>query len=172
MSSLRPQVEDMKGDLLTLFENNTVNHMVHGCNCIGIMGAGLARQVAHRYPDCYEQYKELCSKHQNNPSYLLGHTFDFHPKYNRLFKSDPNQSVINAFTQINTGVEDSYVLHAAIKMCFIRIFNSNSHCSIGVPEIGCGIAGGDWKVVRKIIQDTYIEVGNYSIKLIFVQYDK
>lgn len=34
--------------------------LVNPVNCVGIMGAGLAKQFKDKYPDMFDRYKELC----------------------------------------------------------------------------------------------------------------
>ena len=36
-------------------------YLVNAVNCQGIMGAGIAKQFADRYPKMYEEYKTLCT---------------------------------------------------------------------------------------------------------------
>jgi O-acetyl-ADP-ribose deacetylase (regulator of RNase III) len=35
-----------------------------------------------------------------------------------------------------------------------HVFKDNH---IGLPQIGCGLAGGDWEIVKKIIQDEFAD---------------
>ncbi|MFD0740735.1 macro domain-containing protein [Phytohabitans flavus] len=43
----------------------------HGCNCAGAMGAGIAVEFRRRFPDMYEEYRELCQ----NGDFQLGDIF-------------------------------------------------------------------------------------------------
>jgi O-acetyl-ADP-ribose deacetylase (regulator of RNase III) len=42
--------------------------IAHGCNTHGVMGAGIAKQVAFMYPDAYQQYRKAC----HNRSFRVG----------------------------------------------------------------------------------------------------
>lgn len=56
-----------EGDLL--FADADI--LVHQTNCIGLMGSGVAKQIHHKWPHIYEEYKLLCSS--TSPENLLGH---------------------------------------------------------------------------------------------------
>ena len=47
----------------------------------------------------------------------------------------------------------------ALKSALIEMKNKFSGKRIGMPMIGSGLAGGDWNVIEKIIQDVF--VGEY-----------
>ena len=42
-------------------------------------------------------------------------------------------------------------------------FNRNEYYSIHRPRIGCGLAGGDWKVIEDIIKRTFIDMANVDV---------
>jgi len=60
--------------------------------------------------------------------------------------------VVNAYTQQNTGggVQVSYV---SIRECFRKVKQRFSSKRIAFPLIGCGLGGGDWSIVSKIIDE-------------------
>lgn len=54
-------MREVIGDILTPVENpDDLVVVCHQVNCMGVMGAGLAKQVRNRYPGVYRAYKELC----------------------------------------------------------------------------------------------------------------
>jgi O-acetyl-ADP-ribose deacetylase (regulator of RNase III) len=36
----------------------------HGCNCVGSMGAGIAKEFRRRYPRMYQEYRQRCQRGQ------------------------------------------------------------------------------------------------------------
>ena len=42
-----------------IFDSNA-KYITNAVNCVGIMGAGIAKQFADRYPKMYETYQTLC----------------------------------------------------------------------------------------------------------------
>ena len=41
----------VKGDLLQMGKDGTFDIILHGCNCFNTMGAGIAAQIATKFPD-------------------------------------------------------------------------------------------------------------------------
>ena len=58
--------------------------------------------------------------------------------------------IINAYTQYKFG-GPSPVDYDAIRECFKKINSRYKGKKIGIPKIGAGLAGGDWKKIEKII---------------------
>ncbi|MDZ7759633.1 MAG: macro domain-containing protein [Desulfovermiculus sp.] len=44
--------------------------IVNTVNCYGVMGRGIALEFRYRYPDMYEEYKEICSRGLLKPGFL------------------------------------------------------------------------------------------------------
>lgn len=44
----------IRGDLLNFALDGRFDAIVHGCNCMCVMGAGIARQVRSQFPEAYE----------------------------------------------------------------------------------------------------------------------
>lgn len=135
-----------KGDILKA-EENVICHQV---NVQGVMGGGLAKQVASTYPNVYEKYKNYCSLLSNNYE-LLGH--DYIP-----VKAKENQFIANCFTQKPNFDTD----YDAIINCFSALMNvcKKSNRTIAVPyKYGCGIAHGDWNIVSQIFERLSNEIG-------------
>ena len=57
-----------KGDVL----RSRAMYICHQVNCMGVMGAGIAKQIKAMYPEVYEEYKRVCNEHRRNPAELLG----------------------------------------------------------------------------------------------------
>jgi len=58
----------IEGDLL----NAPFQVIAHQVNCMGVMGAGVAKSLRLKYPGLYESYKEMCSLYERNRKDLLG----------------------------------------------------------------------------------------------------
>lgn len=120
--------------------------IVHGCNCIGVMGAGVALQVALKWPKIERHYRELCAISKSEQ--LLG-KIDVH----KLGSGD-GLFLVNAFTQLEPG-GGKQVSYDAMAECFRRISIRADmfHLPICFPLIGCGLAGGKWPIVAAIIDE-------------------
>lgn len=124
------------GDIL----QSTENIICHQVNENGVMGGGLALQVATQYPKVEQEYKEFCSKFQG---LLYG-------QY-QACKIDDKKYIVNCFTQRDfiTNLEDiEQVFRGLLETCKLNNF------TISIPKnYGCGIAKGNWNEVSKLFED-------------------
>lgn len=129
----------VQGDLLA----SNLQVIAHGCNCQGVMGSGIARQIKEKYPNVYEVYK---LKHQVM-GLELGTILPVRTLDNRL--------VINCMTQSNYGRNNQvYVDYNAVESCIAAINHNVSNwevSEVGFPKIGAGLGGGDWNKIEDII---------------------
>lgn len=129
----------------------------HQVNCLGYMGAGLALQIKQKYPSVFEVYNGLCQSFNDTPEKLLGETFivDVTEK--------PGLCVANVFAQLGVrqGPNDQqvYTDYNALKSALVRLeWLSRGYLTqtIAMPYMmGCGLAGGDWTEVRKVIKEVF-----------------
>lgn len=123
--------------------------MVHGCNCLGKMGAGIALAIRNKWPKVYEAY---CQNFDNHPerkaAWYLGRI--------QTIWVDGDLAVVNAFTQENIGTHKRQVDYDAVYQCFenVNALALVDNLPVHFPLIGCGYAGGDWNIISAIIQDT------------------
>ena len=120
--------------------------VVHQTNCIGIMGGGIALQVAQRWPNVYRDYAWLCNQVRHNPKLLLGHV-QYVPANSRV-------TVANLFGQVfpGSGLMTDYTAFTDGVRSIARAMAGYTHEVYFPYKIGCGLAGGDWKVVYQIIE--------------------
>lgn len=126
-----------------------VDAYAQGCNTLGLMGAGIAKQFRDLYPEMADAYKEVC-KRSGYSKELCGSFFLWE-------KSTP--IIYNLFTQFQPGrhPENEYQ-HCLeiIQQCFYEMFNSAVKLdlkTIGIPCIGAGIYRLKWDdVLEQIIQ--------------------
>lgn len=136
-------MEKVKGDLIVKSLNGEFNVIIHGCNCFNIMGAGIAKQVKCSFPEAYELDQNTIKGDKNKLGTI---SYCYIERY-KLF-------VVNAYTQYNYG-SGLQVDYEAIRKCFIRIKQifGNKNYKIAMPKIGCGLGGGDWDIIKKIISE-------------------
>lgn len=126
--------KEIKGNLLDLFDQGEFEIIGHGCNCKCIMGAGIAKQIKERYPEAYfsDRNSILISVEK------LGN-----------FSSNEEETIFNLYSQYEPGKNLDY---EALTLALRKINMCYKGLHIGLPQIGCGIAGGDWNRVKSIIQ--------------------
>lgn len=149
--------------------NSEANLLIHQVNCQGVMGSGVALQVATKYPHVeaeYLKYLRHCKKNKLNP---LG-TVQYVPteswalvmsdtiQNKRLEKYDKNyQYIVNLFGQndIGRGLQtDLHSLRKGFEDILIKAQNLNA--SIALPYgLGSVRGGANWNEVYKIIQDIF-----------------
>lgn len=133
--------------------------VVHGCNCKGVMGSGLAKAVAAKYPAVFAVYRskfeqsglhlgevQLCGQQGEEP---------FRRHIDAFVEGLPSDLVVaNAMTQYNFGTHVRQVDYEAVFAAFsrIRLLARDMDAIVWVPEIGCGLGGGEWPEVAKAIK--------------------
>lgn len=129
---------------ITTIEDGVIVHQV---NCMGKMGLGVAGQLRKKYPMIYSEYISLVDSHKNNKELLLG-SVQVIPINHRL-------CVVNAFTQYNYGHGPrTHTNYNAIIRAFKLINNIDSEVKVHIPyKYGCGLGGGDWNLVQKLISE-------------------
>ena len=117
--------------------------IAHGCNALGIMGAGLALEVKGKYPACYEVYNSFCRGFKGTD--ILGACVDF--------KVSPDLTIVNAITQQNFGRDKRHTSYKAVHTAFEQIAELafSEAMDVHYPLIGAGLGGGDWAIISDII---------------------
>lgn len=146
-------IKYIKGDLLT----TNCEIIAHGCNCSGGFGSGIAGLIAKKYPIVKENYLK---KYWSVSGWALGDI-----QFNRVNTSfNEYKIIINCATQFYYGREAKYgkvyVSYEAIEIIMNKLYNysKENNLKIAIPKIGAGLAGGDWKVIEKIINDIFIDI--------------
>jgi O-acetyl-ADP-ribose deacetylase (regulator of RNase III) len=138
-------IKIIKGNILYATEDI----IAHQCNCQGIMGAGLAKQIRNKYPEVYESYKRYCNN-TIDKSTLLGCT-----QFVNCFNG---KCVANLFGQYGYGRDTQYTDYDALEFCLKKVNNKaiQHKQSVALPYgLGCGLAGGDWNIVYRIIEEVF-----------------
>jgi O-acetyl-ADP-ribose deacetylase (regulator of RNase III) len=131
--------QEIKGDLIELALSGSFDAIAHGCNCFCLQKSGIAAQMSktfntHAFPREHPFDKGLIDK--------LG-CID-------IRKVSESLHVINAYTQYEPGKNLDY---EALTLCLRKINKIFKGKHIGLPQIGCGIAGGIWDVNKFSIID-------------------
>jgi O-acetyl-ADP-ribose deacetylase (regulator of RNase III) len=147
---LNPNYKEINGDLISLAQEGAFDVITHGCNCFNLMGSGIAPQMAKAF-GC-DQSRGLFKLEQNEfkGSILKLGTIEYHP-----INIGPGKTVmvVNSYTQYHYGMSQRNLDYEALTLCLRKINHEFDGQHIGLPQIGCGLAGGDWNVVKGIIQE-------------------
>ena len=139
-------MHEIQGNLVDLALDGTFDVIIQGCNCFNTMGAGLAKEIKEKMPEVWQVDQET----QKGNIQKLGNFSFVHYK-------ELNLRVLNCYTQYRYGRnhedgDEMPVDYEAITLCLRKINNLFPGKSIGLPLIGCGLAGGNWNIVEKIIE--------------------
>lgn len=139
-------MEIYTGNLLELAEQGVFDVVVQGCNTKGVMGGGIAKQIADRYPQAL--MVDRGSLHL--PDRLGGFTVaEAGNLYGKKF------NIVNAYTQDDFKRYPGKINadYNAIDKAFRQIAEVFDGKRIGYPKIGAGLAGGDWNIISSIIDN-------------------
>ena len=144
-------MKTVKGDLIQLAKDGEFDVIIHGCNCYCAMGAGIAKSIKQHFP---EAYKADCKTKKGDKKKLGTYTF---AEYHITGTEKPFQKlrVINGYTQYNYAKGLINVDYDAIRSVFRKMKEDfgGQRLRFGYPLIGCGLAGGDWNIVKEIIEE-------------------
>lgn len=128
--------------------------VVHQVNCVGKMNTGLSKQIKDKYPQLFKDYRERCMMFDYTE--LLGTNY---------YYEDENIIIVNMFSQNNYGTEAQQTNYEAMATCLDKIRKMYPTQTIVAPyRIGCGLGGGDWNIVSKLLEKYNIETST-NIKL-------
>lgn len=117
--------------------------LCHQVNVYGTMGAGIAKEVKSRFPSVYKEYRDVCRKSGDK---LLGDVVVI-PTDGR-----EKQYIANLFGQ-DGWTTDYGLLEMALKKT-VSWMEWHGKKRMAVPHgMSSGLAGGDWRIVRSIIED-------------------
>lgn len=145
-------IEIVNGNVLDAFADRKINFLVHCCNMQHVMGAGIAKQIKHTYPEAYTV----------DGIWFLSKNPDF--SHMSVARISTNRYVINVYGQRYYGTENRQLNYAFLRTGLTQLASiTDTADTIGLPYgMGCGLAGGDWPTVLKIIEDVF---QNHEVKI-------
>lgn len=150
---------EVTGDLVS---DKKFDIFCHQTNCKGVLGAGIALQIKNAYPEVAEANDKYVSDLNAARIPILG--------TNLYIKTHDGRTCVNMYAQESFGRGPfRYTDYNALNSCMSRLEHklriSFPDMIVGFPKgIGCGLGGGDWNIVRRmiralseiVIQDIYI----------------
>ena len=124
----------IEGNILDI----TSGIICHQVNCRGVFNAGLAKQFRQRYPEVYEAYMDWYKKNL----WELGKT--------QIVQITDELSVANMAGQFDCGTHRRMTNYPALETCLKALQSTEKQ--IYLPYgLGSGLAGGDWRIIRSMI---------------------
>lgn len=135
------ELKYITGDLVKQAEEFDL--IAHGCNCFVRMGSGIAPLIKAKFPEAYEVD---CKTIVGDKSKLGTISYT----------ENTNPIVVNCYTQYRYDGRqrgemdlDYDALISAMKLIKEKFTGKR----MGFPLIGCGLAGGSWDVVSRILEE-------------------
>lgn len=123
-----------------MFSANT-DCLVNPVNCVGVMGAGLAKQFAFRWPAMLDDYRKACSDGRCSVGQVYMWRPDDRPPAwianlpTKVHWRDPSQ-----LAYVQAGLDD-----------LADQLDRHSIGTVVIPALGCGLGGLPWGPVRDAV---------------------
>ncbi|MGI8648616.1 MAG: Appr-1-p processing protein [Acidimicrobiales bacterium] len=121
--------------------------VAHICNDIGAWGKGFVLALSKRWTEPEAVYRRWFADRATN---------DFRLGSVRLVQVEPDIWVANIIGQrgIRRGSGGPPVRYDAIEEALSTVADQarTAGASVHMPRIGCGLAGGDWKIIAAIVE--------------------
>lgn len=137
----------LRGDIFS----SKAQALVNPVNCVGVMGAGLAKEFKHRWPEMFYRYRAICFG--GLPGYQLCHP-----------QIDKGQEpwIVN-FPTKNHWRRDSRIEEVQLGLINLALSIPIWEVeSLAVPALGCGNGGLKWPAVKSLMQ---IHLGGLEIPI-------
>jgi O-acetyl-ADP-ribose deacetylase (regulator of RNase III) len=161
----KKMLNTIKGDLIKLAEGGMFDIIIQGCNCFHTQSSGLAKQLATKYPQVLEvdkiteygdlnklgSYSFVKIELTNNIRFLVINAYTQYKwsSGSDVFEYDAFQRFLNNFAiefkELNFVLGHKYQTY-----------------NIGFPQIGAGLAGGDWSRISKMIEKFSEDVTSHA----------
>ncbi|SEW20841.1 O-acetyl-ADP-ribose deacetylase (regulator of RNase III), contains Macro domain [Chitinophaga sp. YR573] len=132
--------------------------IAHICNNQGYWGKGFVMALSKKWPFIRDEYKKWY--YNNNDTFKLGAVLALPVGENILVANIIGQEGIYKDKEGNPPIRydelKTGLFYLTDLICAMR---TNMPTSVHMPRIGCGLAGGEWKIVEPIIESTLCEAG-------------
>ena len=138
-------LKHVKGNLIDMAENGDFDVVVQGCNCFCTMGGGIAREIRERYP----HVAAVDGKTVRGDYTKLGNW----TSENVILKNGTiTFDIINAYTQYSMSQGTDVFEYGAFQLILEKLAFVYPGKRIGLPYIGCGLAGGEEETIVDMIE--------------------
>ena len=133
-----------KGNVFEGSDGLTV--VAHQCNCRGSFGAGIAREIARRFPEVDRAQRLWYQEGRQR----LGAV--------QTVRTHSGLVIANLYAQDDWVHRPGWINtdYAALEHCLEALRDGMAAEDVlGMPKIGAGLGGGDWNVIEQIIEQVF-----------------
>ncbi len=134
----------IQGDLIQLALAGEFDVIVHGCNCMNSMGAGIAKAVKQEFPEAYAADQQTNKGDRSKLGAITQAT---------VTRGGRKLTIVNGYTQYDYKGRGVLVDYDALRAVMKEVRSQFSGRRIGYPKIGAGLAKGDWAKIAQIIDE-------------------
>jgi O-acetyl-ADP-ribose deacetylase (regulator of RNase III) len=124
--------------------------IIHICNDIGAWGKGFVLAISKKWKEPERKYREW---YKSQTDFELGKV--------QFVRVEPDVFVANMIGQHNIRKANGLapIRYDSVEECLNKVadFAVENQTFIHMPRIGCGLAGGNWIEIEKIINRTLID---------------
>lgn len=122
---------------------NKVDAIGQGVNCLGKMGAGIAKAFRENYSQMYYNYVNVCSV----GGLQAGQVFVW---------DGPDHTVFNVASQLFPG-PCAKLSYLKMGLEYVRFYMEEFNLShLAIPRIGAGIGGLDFEDVHAVVEEVFL----------------
>jgi O-acetyl-ADP-ribose deacetylase (regulator of RNase III) len=132
----------VRGDLIKLALAGQFDVIVHGCNCMCAMGAGIAKAIKATFPEAYAADCDTPKGAREKLGTI---------STARVERDERVLHVVNGYTQFHWRGKKPLVDYEAVGAVMREVGRRFKGQRIGYPRIGAGLAGGDWERIAALI---------------------
>lgn len=139
-----------------IFSDNS-QAIVNTVNCVGVMGKGIALEVKKRFPDCFNAYRDDCSKGLVKVGQVT--TYENSSLFGGM------KYIINFPTKKHWfNPSEIQWIKSGLSALRIEIYRLKLK-SIAIPPLGCGCGGLNWNEVKSLIIEKLSDIDNVDITI-------
>lgn len=127
------KIIEIQGDMFADLKEGDV--IAHGCNSMGVMGAGVAKIVRERFPKNYKRYTDLCDIREFRPG-------------TAMYYQEKGIGIYNLGTQFKPGADANLMNIRSSVKDMLNYAAFRGQWKIKTVRLGCGIGGLTWDQVK------------------------
>lgn len=132
----------------------------HICNNIGGWGAGFVLALSKKWAQPEKQYRKWYNLSEDTFPFKLGNV-QFVPVENDIVVANMIGQHLTYPTKDSNGNLIPPIRYNALEECLNKVaeYAEKNNCSVHMPKIGAGLAGGDWNRIEALINKCLVDKG-------------